>query len=424
MEIAIGLYTLAVPLLFDGLGRSFVAAAHVFGESPAVATAARVIMAVLALAPPTLLMGGTLPVLTRFAAAGRSEPGRTAGWLYAANTAGAVLGCFVTGCFLISWLGVIGTNLLAAFIDLGVGIAALAWDRRSVVEADERGTTGESVAVRATGGAALAVATFSGFCGLAYELLWSRSLLAAITDDTTYAFTLMLTAFLAGHALGSCPGGPNGTGSAAGPDLATARYRPDARGRDGPPLAPVAGRAPRPDQSPVVRGGDELLGGSDPVPPGDQPGRLRGGGFPGGELRHGCPPLRRPWAAGGCEHRPALWTQYPGGDRRRHHHHGLADPGPGRKGRSCGWPSRRPSWGRWSSSSGAGDGRAGAPRAAAVAGWATLIAMAGALNHWLRLSDVYARQEPGKLLALVEGSGAAITVHGAIPSTGSSRSTA
>ena len=34
-----------------------------------------------------------------------------------------------------------------------------------------------------------------------------------------------------------------------------------------------------------------------------------------------------------------------------------------------------------------------------------------AINQWLPLSDVYAKQEPGKLLALFEGAGATITVH-------------
>ena len=50
-------------------------------------------------------------------------------------------------------------------------------------------------------------------------------------------------------------------------------------------------------------------------------------------------------------------------------------------------------------------------RAWAVAVWAMLIAGACAVNQWLPLSDVYAKQEPGKLLALIEGAGAAITVH-------------
>ena len=145
MEIAIGLYSLAVPCCSTGLGRFFVAATRVVGDSPEAALAMRIVAAVAALAPPTLLMGGTLPVLTRFAAAGRAEPGRTAGWLYAANTAGAVAGCFVTGCVLISWLGVIETNWVAAVIDLGVGVAALAWDRRSIPLPGDDAPAAESV---------------------------------------------------------------------------------------------------------------------------------------------------------------------------------------------------------------------------------------------------------------------------------------
>lgn len=203
MELAIGLYSLAVPLLFDRLGILFVAAEHAIGESPALSIALRALTAVLALAPPTLLMGGTLPVLTRFAAAGRAQPGQVAGLLYAVNTAGAVLGCVLTGCFLISWLGVIETNLAAAAIDIGVGLVAIGWGRHAPPSPIESGPAVSAPSQpRGTRGA-LPIAVASGFCGLAYEVLWTRGLLAAMTDDTTYAFALMLTAFLAGHAMGA-----------------------------------------------------------------------------------------------------------------------------------------------------------------------------------------------------------------------------
>jgi spermidine synthase len=207
LEVSIGLYTLAVPWLFGGLAHFFEVASRLVDDSPAVAIGLRVVTATLALAPPTLLMGGTLPVLTRFAAAGTAQPGRTAGLLYAVNTAGAVAGCFATGCLLIYWLGVVETNLLAALIDIGVGVTALVWDGRSTpifafVPAEK---TPPPFRVNRT--VVLRIAAASGFCGLAYEVLWARGLLAAITDDTTYAFTLMLTAFLAGHALGAALAG-------------------------------------------------------------------------------------------------------------------------------------------------------------------------------------------------------------------------
>ncbi len=76
----------------------------------------------------------------------------------------------------------------------------------------------EPGAVHAAGNAALLIATVSGFCGLAYEVLWTRGLLAAITDDTTYAFTLMLTAFLAGHAGGAALAGRTNRGQSLNED--------------------------------------------------------------------------------------------------------------------------------------------------------------------------------------------------------------
>jgi len=203
LEVAIGLYTLAVPTLFEWLGSGFVVATRFVGDAPWAATSIRVVTAVLALLPPTLLMGGTLPILTRFAAAGQPQPGRTTGFLYAANTAGAVFGCFLTGCLLIHWLGVSETNMAAAILDLGVGALALAWDRRTGLAPDTRLPALKPVVEISASSLALLIASVSGFCGLAYEVLWTRGLLAAITDDTTYAFTLMLTAFLAGHALGA-----------------------------------------------------------------------------------------------------------------------------------------------------------------------------------------------------------------------------
>ncbi len=210
LEVAVGLYTLAVPVLLEALGVLLIAATRILGEAPQAALALRIVASVLALAPPTLLMGGTLPVLTRFVAAGRAQAGREAGVLYAANTAGAVLGCLVTGCVLILWLGVVETNALAAVLDIGVGVSALSLAARRpglAVDRTEAKDPADPVSGPRRGGTALLVASVSGFCGLAYELLWTRGLLATVTDDTTYAFTMMLTAFLAGHALGAALAG-------------------------------------------------------------------------------------------------------------------------------------------------------------------------------------------------------------------------
>ena len=200
LEVEIGLYSLTVPWLFEGVGNLYLAATRATGAGSAV----RVLAAVLALGIPTTLMGGTLPVLTRVVARAWDRPGRAAGVLYAANTLGAVVGCFATGFVLILWLGLSATNALAAAIDIALGLAMIGLDRRrppEVPEVDPAG--GSEVRPRADARWAMLIAGLSGFCGLAYEVLWTRGLLATLTESTTYAFTLMLTVFLLGHAMGS-----------------------------------------------------------------------------------------------------------------------------------------------------------------------------------------------------------------------------
>jgi spermidine synthase len=412
LEVAIGLYSLAVPALFEALGRGFAAASGWVGDSPGAGIALRVVAAVMALAPPTLLMGGTLPVLTRFIASGRALPGRAAGMLYAANTAGAVLGCGLTGCFLIFWLGVVETNTLAALIDLGVGVAALTWDRRlSATTAVAQSSFPKAVA-RAAGGGALPIAFVSGFCGLAYEVLWTRSLLAAITDDTTYAFTLMLTAFLAGHALGAAAAGRRGSEVRPERDwerLGTAQVLAALTALLTLPLL-VAIRDPI-SKATFVEGmsfwgarvpfhlaislavfapSAFFLGASFSLaarlyvgrgrPVGASTGRLYGLNTLGAILGA---IVTTAWLI------PALGTQ------RALIALAVVQAGLGvlaivaADGHREGWSGR----------------------VCNAAAWAVVVALGFGLNIILPLKYVYERQEPGKLLALVEGPGAAVTVH-------------
>jgi spermidine synthase len=420
MEVVIGLYSLAVPLLFEGLGRAFVLASQVVGDSPGATMAVRVAMAVLTLAPPTFLMGGTLPVLTRFAASGGAEPGRIAGRLYAANTAGAVVGCFVAGCWLIFHLGVIETNLLAAALDLGVGLAALFWDRGNAAlpgdghAEDEPAGPRASVAVST----ALLIATVSGFCGMAYEVLWSRSLLAAITDDTTYAFTLMLSAFLAGHALGAALAGRTTprTGAAA-TDRAWQGWRQLGRSQV---LAAAFALLSLPLLV-VVR---------DPI---NRLSFVEAMTFWTGRIPFHLALSLAVFAPAAA----FLGASFAIAARL---YVGLGRPVAASTGRLYGLNTMGaiagaivttawliPSLGAQGSIVllavvqaiiGAlaflllgGPASSWARRIGVAAAWTLPIAVGCALNREFPLADLYARQEPGKLLALIEGSGAAITVH-------------
>src|SRR5262245_27741102 len=60
----------------------------------------RAVIAGLTLLPPTMLMGAALPVAARLAPRTRTGLGWV-GWLYAANTFGAVAGCLLSGFYLL-----------------------------------------------------------------------------------------------------------------------------------------------------------------------------------------------------------------------------------------------------------------------------------------------------------------------------------
>src|SRR5438132_1411482 len=111
LEIAIGLCALLVPLLlaqFPVLNRALL---YRLAFWPAALCRFALALAVLAL--PTLLMGATLPVLTRAVVGERARAGRLVGLLYGLNTIGAVGGVVLATFVLFPGVG-LGLGSLAA----------------------------------------------------------------------------------------------------------------------------------------------------------------------------------------------------------------------------------------------------------------------------------------------------------------------
>ncbi len=166
--------------------------------------ALRVALGALALLPPTVLMGMTLPFLVRAVTADVRALGRTVGLLYGANTLGAATGALAAGYLLLPAVGIASTLRLA--VALNVIAAALALRLRARITAaadvappaeaapasDERAVAWIGVAVLAVGGAL----TF------ALETAYVH-LLAVVAGNSAYAFSLMLFAFLAGLGVGA-----------------------------------------------------------------------------------------------------------------------------------------------------------------------------------------------------------------------------
>lgn len=209
LELGIGLFALALPWLVQLTDRLYVVVWPAVWQSFSGLMTVRVLLAALVLLAPATLMGGTLPVLSRFLVRSQVRAGADIGALYAVNTLGAVVGCFLAGFFLLEWLGVRGSLYAAATLNFGVAGVAFLWSRSagsraasvSAVEPTVETPSGpryQPWQVRLV----LILYALSGFSALALEVFWTRSLMYFTSVDA-WAFAAMLSAFLLGLGLGS-----------------------------------------------------------------------------------------------------------------------------------------------------------------------------------------------------------------------------
>jgi spermidine synthase len=154
------------------------------------------------LVPPTLCMGGTFPLMCRFFA--RKKSGGQIGRLYALNTLGATVGAFLAGYLLIPSLGLSATGYLAAGLNLVIAGASSLLAKKIGISgiSDVSGQTRPQQPIQASRHRLVLFGIFMiGLFSLGYEILWTRVLLLFL-GNTTYAFSLILSAFLVGLALG------------------------------------------------------------------------------------------------------------------------------------------------------------------------------------------------------------------------------
>ena len=73
---------------------------------------------------PTMLMGATLPLVVRSTVVSRGVLGPRVGLLYAINAGGAITGAILAGFYLIGQVGLTRTFVVAAAINVCVGVGA------------------------------------------------------------------------------------------------------------------------------------------------------------------------------------------------------------------------------------------------------------------------------------------------------------
>jgi spermidine synthase len=208
LELVLVVIVLLTPVSFGAINGLYRGIYPAIETSPTALAFVRIILAVLALAPATVLMGATLPTLTRHLA--RSvELSSAFSRLYAANTIGAIVGTALAGFVLIEVLGLSGALAVGAGCSGAAGLMALllAGSPRPATSPVDPGPGRATPESRAGPGHAdprlgLTVAFISGLTSLGYQVTWTR-LLASGTGNTTYVFTTILTCFLIGIALGA-----------------------------------------------------------------------------------------------------------------------------------------------------------------------------------------------------------------------------
>jgi len=214
LEVGVAVAALLFPSIVEILKTPFLRLSWAFSDSYLLFPLARFLLCFVGLLLPTILMGGTLPAITKYFVRERRTFGGGVGALYAVNTFGAMLGCVAAGFFLIATIGTEGAVRVGVALNLVAAVGAWAISRAGEEGAGirRRAPAGRESAPEGSepvGSAQLRpewILLFfavAGFTSLAYEVLWTRALLFFLGHFAAYAFTIILATFLFGIAAGS-----------------------------------------------------------------------------------------------------------------------------------------------------------------------------------------------------------------------------
>ncbi|HEX9365845.1 MAG TPA: fused MFS/spermidine synthase [Vicinamibacterales bacterium] len=210
LELGIGAFGLLILYGMPLLNSLYVT---VSGGSGVTGILFRGLAAAICLLPPTLLMGATLPAISRFV---ESTPEGVSwlGFFYGGNIGGGVLGSLAAGFYLLRLYDLGVATYVAVALNLVVAGLAIAIAKATPVP--ERLDSDRDVEAPAPVAGAWAVyvaIALSGATALSSEVIWTR-LLSLLFGGTVYTFALILAVFLFGLGLGSSLGSAIGRAAA------------------------------------------------------------------------------------------------------------------------------------------------------------------------------------------------------------------
>ena len=203
LGVGIGIFALIFPTLLDILNAICILTYRGLDIAFYPFSWIRFVLSFTILLIPSTLMGGASTLL------GRSAKERCEGYradrLFTINMLAASVGCIVAGFFLIQLLGVQNSAYLGVAINLILAGIAFSLDRSwgetsADVQRDADGEPGiypETEMQRPL----LWAFALSGFCAVAYVVLWTR-VLTSFLGNPAYAFSVTLTALFLGIAVG------------------------------------------------------------------------------------------------------------------------------------------------------------------------------------------------------------------------------
>jgi spermidine synthase len=201
IELGIGVFG-----LLELFGVPFVGRIYVSGASEGMAGwVLRGVVAGICLLPPTVLMGASLPAISRWAESSPQGVSRL-GFLYSANIAGAVFGCLLAGFYLLRLYDMAAATYVA--VAFNAAMACLSWllaERIPYAPSSQDAAAGMQVSRAPRSRWALWAAAFSGLTALGAEVVWTR-LLSLLLGPTVYTFSIILAVFLLGLWAGSSLG--------------------------------------------------------------------------------------------------------------------------------------------------------------------------------------------------------------------------
>jgi spermidine synthase len=192
-----------------------------FAVTPA-SYAARVAIAAVLLTPITMLMGGTLTLLIRHLVRADVEAdARRITFLYAVNTAGAAVGCWLTDFAFVPAIGLFDTQMVAVGLNLVAGVGAVVIAKSQIPTPKSQAPNRKSSSRKSSSRTAnpesrlptpdsrlptpvlltAAALALSGFSSLGMEIVWFRHfsiMLGAFRAVFSLLLTVMLVAIGAG----------------------------------------------------------------------------------------------------------------------------------------------------------------------------------------------------------------------------------